>query len=224
MKSFSLVGLCLLSLVLGLQTAVAGGRSDGGGNVLGGKMIESYLVDPTTLPEYSQETAPRLQILEGKNHGLAALVRYGIENLAWYFIPADLKELSQDVTGLPFGSTQIAIQNFVTKEAWIDADAYRGLQNDTERAKLLVHEALLARLGPLLPADRLPEFKKRVRMTVNLIFDPQLAKQSQESFANALRKAGWQGVTEDGDMYCELIYVDSDKPRRPLRCSEPPTH
>lgn len=138
--------LIILTMLFSFNTFANLGRESGGGNILGGKMVESYIIDPMTLSD-ADALNQRLLILKEKNIDLYTLIKKGLNKPTWYFIPGALKELSENITGIPFVTDQIAIQNFKTNEIWIDQSLYSseatGLINSTERQKLLVHEAIM---------------------------------------------------------------------------------
>ena len=217
----------LFSLSFSFNTFATLGRESGGGNMLGGRMIESYIVDPTTISD-AQALNERLMVIKEKNIDLFSLISKGLIRPTWYFIPGTLKELSENITGIPFTSEQIAIQNFDTNEIWIDETLYKnsqenGLINNIERQKLLAHEALLGgynsfllNIGNTIPSlldgsgITMPKFKKMVRTTVSLIFDPNLKAMTNIEVADHLKDIGWN-MKPNGSLICFDYYVGDER-------------
>lgn len=103
--------LFILSSILIVQKSFAQmGQDRGGGNMLGGKMIESYIKHPIEDLKDGRALEERLEIVKSKSEDFYSLIIEGLEMTTWYFIPSSLKQLSQNITGIPFSSNQAAIQ------------------------------------------------------------------------------------------------------------------
>lgn len=196
--------------------SIAGANGSGGANSLGGKMIESYIKEPNKLPGYSMFYA-QLNILKNKSPDLHAVLLEGLRNSTWYFIPSSLKELSINVTGIPFGSDQTAIQVFKTREIWIDQNKYDSLESDFERATVIAHEALLAGLNSFLKkrhrevllgagetsepygdeyfvfqtGETMPDIKSIIRPTASMIISSNLTEITPNELLLKLENFGW---------------------------------
>lgn len=178
------------------------GQDRGGGNVLGGKLVESYITDIESVPEYKEIVMPIVKKTSVRNEGLASFLKTGFKKLTWYFIPTELKEQASIITGLPFSSNQIAVQNSVTGEVWVDATQFRSIDS-LERAKLLVHESLLYTynswmitsqthwLPPVTATNKPSQNMKMTRVTTNFIFNEQSYLISIDEFNAKLKSLGW---------------------------------
>jgi hypothetical protein len=146
----------VLGTVLALQTvphafASLGAEGSGGGNTLGGKLVESYNVDLDKLSGYNELYKPVMDTLNAKLPFLGLTFSGDANQIAWYLIPATLKSRSETVTGLPFPSDQVAVQK--SGEVWIDQDLFNSL-DPSERGKLLLHEVILSELLPEVGANQ----------------------------------------------------------------------
>jgi hypothetical protein len=145
-RSFAWMGLVLSAALPCSSWARVGGVDSGGGNTL----IDSYIQDPTTFNEYKEDIVPLLAKIRSKNlFCFASAIDDRLHDATWYFVPSELKALTENITGVPFPSSQTAVQDIDNEEIWIDSNAYAGLDSDLERSKLLVHEALLGDLSSL---------------------------------------------------------------------------
>lgn len=115
---------------------VMGTGDGGGGNAINFRMLESYKIDPTSLP-----AAKELQKLI--DLGASRMVN-GFKFKNWYLAPINLNKVPKDVLGISFSDSsyqQIAIQ---TKEAvWIDESLFNQM-TILEQATLLTHELVMA--------------------------------------------------------------------------------
>jgi hypothetical protein len=135
---------------------MADGTTDGnGGNGINGKMYESYIVDPTSLPAYKNLLQPKLEMLlklAEKEQGTPDKnVNAGYKKMflskTWYVAPVSLNTLNKKTIGVEFtkeNTEQLAIQT--TNEVWINSTAFEKM-SEQEQATLLVHEfAMSARM------------------------------------------------------------------------------
>jgi len=231
--------LFILSSILIVQKSFAQmGQDRGGGNMLGGKMIESYIKNPIEDLKDGRALGERLEIVRSKSEDFYSLIIEGLEMTTWYFIPSSLKQLSQNITGIPFSSNQAAIQIFDTQEIWIDQTTFNSADplkdefgGSIEREKLLVHEAIMAGLNSMLNGHivqaldvSMEQFKKRIRKLTNIIFDPNLRNMTTKELLKRISKAGLQ-TGSNGEVYCinELVThkVNGIYPTyQPKRCSQ----
>ncbi len=215
-----------------------GGQDRGGGNTLGGKMIESYIKNPKSLYDGTL-LDQRLKLLKEKNIDLYSILEKGLRVPLWYFIPGNLKELSETVTGIPFSSEQTAIQSISTNEIWVDQTSYDSLDLDLnskssiEKQKLLAHEALIGGLNSiyfsvdsnldrmLLDKKSMPEFKKLVRGTIHLLFNPEFESITSKAFFSELKRFGWE-IYNDQLICLRKIDTNPDGNRvyKRVRCSD----
>ncbi len=180
--------------------AVEGNSNGGGGNSLGGKLIESYIKDPMfEIPAYSNVVEPMFELLATKSPCLTKVYQTNINKLTWYFIPSRLKELSESVTGIPFLSDQIAVPKMSTNEVWIDSDLFESLDSDLERGKLIIHEAVLKSASVYSNLDiAVPPAiaTSLARKTTALLFSNQFQEMTPEQFALRYRSLGWSDSDE----------------------------
>ena len=133
-------------LVVSANAAISpmGGQDSGGGNTADGKALESYLVDPSTLPGFTKLTA-QFRVLNANRDTellLAATLRKN-----WYFVPGPLSTLPANRVGSAVAVDQAALQDF--SAVWIDSTLFGNLKEE-EQATLLLHEIILSyRLYPL---------------------------------------------------------------------------
>lgn len=217
--------LLMVTLLSAPVVSFAGPGGTGGGNSLAGEMIESYIVDP-------QDTAAgkiletRLQIVSQKSPDLYALMQIGLADRTWYFLPAKLKQLSQQVTGIPFGSTQTAIQQLERREVWVDSTSYTALKDNTERAKLLAHEALLGGIVSYYSRFignrrmEIDEIKAMVRGTTALVFSSRFLSMSSAEVSEKLHSLGFL-TDEQNRILCYSGYIyGSGYTGTPMSCVE----
>ncbi|MFZ3231469.1 MAG: hypothetical protein WA160_14780 [Pseudobdellovibrio sp.] len=215
------------------------GQDRGGGNMLGGKMIESYIKSPLEELKDGRALNERLQIVKSKSEDLYSLLMEGLHMGTWYFIPASLKELSQNITGIPFSSDQTAVQVFSTQEIWVDQSIYSSADPSSdefggsiEREKLLVHESIMAGLNSMMDGYLIPssgyfdmeQFKRRVRKLTMIVFDPNLRNLTTDDITKRISQAGFL-TGSNGEFYCLKELVDEREVTgvyptyRPKRCS-----
>lgn len=182
-------------------TALIGNEGGGGGNWLGGKLVEDYLVDIHREPAYKDVVAPLLTKLAalnpaGQYDSLIKYVQDEEETIAWYFIPATLKQLSSDITGLDFPTEQPAVQT-KAGEVWIDQDLFHSKDQATQ-SRLLIHEIVMRSVFdfPQHYSDNCKNpdqirMVKQVHLTTQFFLDARTLKMSQEAFSQAIQDLGW---------------------------------
>lgn len=117
------------------------GTSDsGGGTGVEGKMFESYIVDPTTLPAYKEHLAPRFANMNTSSQQDSLEVAFHLKT--WYLAPVELAKIEKDLLGVSFmqnSTTQIARHKL--REIWISKPIYDAMMPDTlAQATTLAHE------------------------------------------------------------------------------------
>ncbi len=189
-----LTGLVLISTVYTSPSLAEGTR--GGGNAIGGKLIESYIIDPAALSEYITIVSLLLKSVRTKSPCFANGLESVFQKSAWYFIPADLVPLAKDITGIPLGSNQVASQVPERHEIWVNSDKYNNeLATNEERAKLLVHEAILGTISTRTDGfsfsytvdDRV---HAQTRKIVSLLFSKAFNQMSPNDFAEKVYSIG----------------------------------
>ena len=139
--------------VQGNPSPVAGSQFDGtadgnGGNGINGKMYESYIVDPTTLPAYKNLIQPKLEMLlkkaEKEQGTLDEAVSQGYAKMfiskKWYLAPVSLNTLNKKTIGVEFtkeNTEQLALQT--KNEVWINSKIFEKM-SEKDQATLLAHE------------------------------------------------------------------------------------
>jgi hypothetical protein len=120
------------------------GTSDsGGGTGVEGKVFESYIVDPLTLPAYTEHLEKLLG--EIKSTDPTKPTRFGqiFKVKTWYIAPIELKKITKDVLGVSFmksDTQQIALQT--SNSVWVDKRIYDRMSS-REQADLLLHEMVM---------------------------------------------------------------------------------
>ena len=193
MKKIILLGLLM---TVSIAQARVGSEGVGGGNTLGGKMVESYIDFPADFKEYESEVQPVLELIKTKaSPCVAKVIEDYIKNSTWYFVPAEIKQLTQEITGIPFSSSQTSVINIRAEEVWVDSTSYNSLHTDTERAKLLVHDSLEARLSIKIdPFDQnntwidVKSGDANARGLVALFFSKNFATMSSDTIAKKINK------------------------------------
>ena len=117
-----------------------GTQDSGGGTGVDGKVYESYIVDPTTLPAFKNYIVPIFKNMksddDADNQGGVLIASLK----TWYVAPVELNKISKDLLGVSFVKTstqQIARQT--TKEIWIDKTIFDKM-SEQDQAELIIHE------------------------------------------------------------------------------------
>jgi hypothetical protein len=126
----------------------SGGTADvGGGNMINGRPIESYRVDPTKLEAYVKILKPKFKAMSQDNDKKESTEKdsewYFFNSKNWYIAPINLKTLDNKTIGLSFSSDntqQLAVQT--AKEIWIDQRLWDQLSLQ-DQAMLIAHEYLM---------------------------------------------------------------------------------
>jgi len=121
------------------------GTSDsGGGTGVDGKVFESYIVDPTTLPAFKKYVKPLLDnIKDTTDPNSPSFFIDVLHQKTWYIAPIKLEKINKDVLGVSFVNSdtqQIARQT--NKEIWIDKKIYDSMTMKA-KAGLLLHEGVM---------------------------------------------------------------------------------
>ncbi len=141
-KKILFIQLPLLLFTLIASNAFAsGGRSDGGGNGINGRPIESYAVKISETTEYQQIILPVLELVGSKLPDFAEDMKSIANNKPWYFVPVTLDQLPSDLIGVAFPTDQDALQS--QGAVWVDKNRYDSMKSASDRAHLLVHEMIM---------------------------------------------------------------------------------
>ena len=153
-------------------SAVAGPISDGGGNAVNYKIIESYHKDINDLSSYKNYTLPLLNDLKTKLPHFVNVIEKQQSKMTFYFVPRKNKLLAEKYTGLPFESDQVALNKIESGEVFIDEDLANKM-SPNERGLLLLHEIIES----IVLKDRSPSSyakeMNRVRKTVIILAQTQ---------------------------------------------------
>lgn len=158
MKStLNIISLLTVCLLLGCQNNAQGpvasgptvkdtvqGPSDGGGgDTCNGRLIESYRVDVTTLPEYEIYVKPMLLRMIEKSNGKDTGSPFMMTPMSksWFFVDCKLQDIPKERKGLFLETYQLAIHT--NREIYVDAAAYASMAIE-EKAKLLIHEMTMS--------------------------------------------------------------------------------
>lgn len=149
---FMMASLSLTACDKGVSTAPGtptsrvdqrGPGDSGGGNICNGKMIESYRVEVTEMPEFKQYLAPILEKLgpqkDRKETGSPFILTAQSKN--WYFIDCALDQVPKETNGLYFETHQVAVHR--THEIFVDGRLLNTMAVE-ERAKLYLHEMVMS--------------------------------------------------------------------------------
>lgn len=127
------------------KNTLQGSGDSGGGNGIANQVLESFVVDVTSLSEWKKHIAPIIADLDrapktwGEQHVLIALAK----SKDWYIAPLSLSEIPKERLGLGFAREplqQLALQT--DREIWIDKSIYEK-GHEEARAFLLLHELVL---------------------------------------------------------------------------------
>jgi hypothetical protein len=121
---------------------LGGTSSNGGGNGIRGKVLESYIVrDLNRKSYYVAFIQPLIEKLSTEYPDLAADVVYITNERDWYFIPAELDEISKTILGTYAPTDQYALQDL--NKVWINSLLFDQIQSDADKATLIVHEIVM---------------------------------------------------------------------------------
>ncbi|HRO67348.1 MAG TPA: hypothetical protein PL182_07280 [Pseudobdellovibrionaceae bacterium] len=116
-----------------------GGADAGGGNLLNGRPLESYLFDASGSEEMKQ-ALKLLTPFEGGHESIRRILDFVVHKKSWFLVPVNLPRLSKEEIGIPFSAEQGALQDF--EEVWIDQEFFRRMSFE-DRVRLLVHEIFM---------------------------------------------------------------------------------
>ena len=125
-----------------IPTNQLGTSDSGGGNGFNGKPLESYKFQPMDRPEFKIYLEPLFKRTQPETKILYNRLRYVLTKKSWFLIPTDLTALPSERIGASFNTDQLALQNF--DEIWIDQRKFEALKSDEMRAKLILHEMVMA--------------------------------------------------------------------------------
>lgn len=121
-----------------------GGTSDrgGGGNLIQGKPIDSYVVDITQFEEYKNLIQPMDQFINETTFREVEfkLLKAAAKRMTWYLVPVELDELPKEKINTPFSSIQGARQ--YEKEIFLSQPILDQMTSE-DRATLILHELVM---------------------------------------------------------------------------------
>lgn len=125
------------------SSIVQGPSDSGGGDTCNDKLIESYNVDITSLPEFKNYLAPLLEKLSPSNENKksSSPFEFSAKMKNWYIIDCKLMEIPPERKGLYVETYQTAIHT--PREIFIYSGSYN-IMADEEKAKLILHEMVMA--------------------------------------------------------------------------------
>lgn len=145
----------------------AGPISDGGGNTLNYKLIQSYQMNVINSKAY-KSLQPTLDNLKVKLPNLHKALTTKMRDSAFYLVPKKMKTLAGEYTGLPFVSDQLAINKIKTSEIFIDNEIYSKMPAD-EQGRVLLHETLESLILFLSGVSDIDSSMSFVRQGTNII-------------------------------------------------------
>jgi hypothetical protein len=131
----------------GTSTVTAHGTSDSGGcNGIEGRCYDSYIVDPTQLPAYTQYLAKIFANVKEDVSAGSDAIKYDffLKTKTWYILPSQLEPIDKFVLGatvLTSNTDQIARQTM--REIWIDRDIYNKMLVK-DQGVVLLHEFVMS--------------------------------------------------------------------------------
>ncbi|MGZ3806010.1 MAG: hypothetical protein ACXVB4_17480 [Pseudobdellovibrionaceae bacterium] len=179
-----------------------GGVNGGGGNSINGRIIEYYVVDIKKVSGYKEIIVPILRNMSLALPQFEALLKTTLSRMTWYIVPASLRPRSNELTGLPFPSDQVAVQGNL--EVFIDESMFKKLLKSggkPEQGRLLLHEIIMAstQVSCSLRNEADPfacmwgidqsEMHLVTRKTVNFLMRNPNA--DQNTLIEGLKAAGW---------------------------------
>lgn len=185
------VFICILTTFI-LEVANAGAlgtNSGGGGNSINNQIIESYNKPIEEITGYKDFLFPRLKEIQDKLPNFGLFLTKNLETMSWYVIPARLKTVASEYTGLPFESDQLTVNNIKTKEVFIDEDLFNSLVSQEEKGRHLLHEILEASLLQYYSETEFGNQMKVVRLSVNLLSKSD--RLTSEELSLGLQKISW---------------------------------
>jgi hypothetical protein len=119
-----------------------GNEAGGGGNSVGSMLIEGYAVSIEQIEGYSSVAKPILEKIKRNFPNLSSEIDRSLDRLTWYLLPTELAQINESISGAPSSSTQVATQDLINDEVFIDANSFKKLDLNNKGA-LLLHEIFL---------------------------------------------------------------------------------
>ncbi|RYZ92365.1 MAG: hypothetical protein EOP06_04445 [Proteobacteria bacterium] len=117
-----------------------GSEGVGGGNTLGGVVIENYQQDTSEL-EVWPSVKKKLNLLRADIPGFGRQLQDRAKETKWYIVPVRIEQLPESITGIAIATEQTAVQ--VPKEVYIDQTKWRAM-TASAKVGLVLHELVLA--------------------------------------------------------------------------------
>lgn len=185
--------------------ASQGGDHSGGGNAINYRIIESYIKPIEKIEGYNEFLKPVLEDIHTKLPRFHELLQKSLREMTWYVVPARIKPLAEQYTGLPFVSDQLTVQNLKTSEVFIDSEMFKDITDPVEKGRHLLHElienaATRVYLGSntmeagsqsCFPyGNYMSECMKVVRVSVNLLSDSKNI--TADALSQSLKNMSWK--------------------------------
>lgn len=128
-------------------TAQGTGDLGGGGTGFNDKIFESYIVDPTQLPEFKKFVAPLINNIKDSrpedkdsNNEMVDVFKMKL----WYIAPVQLEKVQKDVLGVSLvKSSTVQFARQTKRKVWIAKSLWDKMQPKA-RGDLLVHEMVMS--------------------------------------------------------------------------------
>jgi hypothetical protein len=137
-----LLTICVVALGAAAYVPMAmAGRDSGGGNLLNGKPVDSYVFPYQKTDEYKNYVQSFVLTVKKYLPHLNQDLDFVLTHKTWYLVPVELETIPSSVIGTPFETTQGAIQELTS--VWINESRYNSMTSELAKATLLAHEILL---------------------------------------------------------------------------------
>lgn len=129
------------------STAQTQGTGDGGGgNLINGRMIESYIINPEDLPAAQKYVLPILEKIypDKKAESEKQVKGHYLKLKTWYLGDFSLENIPKKILGVEMAKNQVDQVAYQTEDAiWIDARLFNQM-SEQEQAYLIMHEFNMA--------------------------------------------------------------------------------
>lgn len=116
-----------------------GGGDAGGSNTIKNEPISQLQKKTSQIKEYRELVEPLIKSIESDIPAFAEVLKARAEDLRWYIIPIENKELPVEATGIPVPTDQNAIQ--IRDEVFVDESRW-AQQSTLERRNTIIQEIL----------------------------------------------------------------------------------
>lgn len=174
-----------------IGSSVQGTGDGGGGNMVNGRMIESYIIDPNTLVAAQRYVLPVINKAfpeseeskkQNRNQNLLAIK-------TWYLGEFDLKDIPKKVLGVEMAANQVQQVAYQTEDSiWIDSRLFNQMTIE-EQARLIMHEFNMAYyLLRFEDMDGMCKYAQRVGGNCGNDLDPEVWAAIKKKYAPVPRR------------------------------------